>query len=190
MLYNANMSSNRKNRMARPDVAAVRTAWITQGIGVFIWNMFFLNPVTLPWKTAQDIRSLIQGGLYATGQSTQLRGMTTSSLMHWLTLPFVFGARALIDGHIFPDDEEELDRELSWHLENVPYAGYGVIYTWNAMLTLFALMDRDKEMFIDKAEQATSLFYGRPQLGFFKFLQKGTQETSKALLDIFYEITD
>ena len=87
-------------------------------------------------------------------------------------------------------DEEELDEELSSHLENVPFAGFGVTYLTNAMFALLALAAQDREMFIKKAENLTSIIYGRPQLFLFNYLQKGGKELSQGIISILYDLQD
>lgn len=190
MLAAANFSSNRKNRLARPDIAAVRSMWLMQGLGTIAWNLFFLNPISLGAGLTKDVRDFANAAMYRTGSSHQLRGMMTSSLMHWLTLPIVYGIRQLIDGHIFPDDDEDLDREIQSHIDNNPFAGYGFTYVTNSILMLANFIDGDRDVFARRFEQQLSIIYGRPQVGFGRDLAGVLMGIGKAAGFIIYDEFD
>ena len=128
--------------------------------------------------------------MYRTGSSHQLRGMMTSSLMHWLTLPIVYGIRQLIDGHIFPDDDEDLDREIQSHIDNNPFAGYGFTYITNSILMLANFIDGDRDVFSRRFEQQLSIIYGRPQVGFGRDLAGVLMGIGKAAGNIIYDEFD
>ena len=67
---------NRINRLSNPEIAAVRTMWLSQGLGTIMWNLFFFNPVSL--KQFKTLRSIA----WRTGGATQLRNVGTSDLLY------------------------------------------------------------------------------------------------------------
>ena len=173
---------NRVNRLSNPEVAAVRTMWLSQGLGTIMWNLFFFNPVST--KHFKGMRQL----LWQTGGATQLRNVGTSDLLHFMTLPIVFGLRGLIDGFFGGyDDEEDIDNTISNHLSKVPFAGYMITWSYSAIMAVLAGILEEEDLFYEKAEQTASILYGRPQLFIFSNLSELVKRGSTAVLDVLYD---
>jgi len=173
---------NRVNRLSSPEVAAIRTMWLSQGLGTIMWNLFFFNPVST--KHFKGMRQL----LWQTGGATQLRNVGTSDLLHFMTLPIVFGLRGLIDGFFGGyDDEEDIDDAISNHLSKVPFAGYMITWSYSAIMAVLAGILEEEDLFYEKAEQTASILYGRPQLFVFSNLSELVKRGSTAVLDVLYD---
>ena len=173
---------NRVNRLSNPEVAAVRTMWLSQGLGTVMWNLFFFNPVST--KHFKVLRRIA----WSTGAATQMRNVGTSDLLHFMTLPIVFALRGLMDGFFGGyDDEEDLDKSIEYHLRRVPFAGYMVTWSYSAIMAVLAGLLDEEDLFYKKAEQTASILYGRPQLGLFNFLQETVKKGSTAVLDVLYD---
>lgn len=174
---------NKTNRLSKPEVAAVRTFFITQGIGTVMWNLMFFNPLSV--KHFRTLRNIA----WRTGSAQQLRNVGTSDLLHFLTLPIVFGLKGLWQG-LFggSDDEEDIDKALEYHMRRVPFAGYAVTWSYSAIMAVIAGFANEDELFVKKAEQLISVKYGRPQLGFFNFVSDAVRAGSTAVIETLYDI--
>jgi hypothetical protein len=182
---NAPGLKNRINRISQPEIAAVRTMWLMQGLGTIMWNLMFFNPLsTKHFK-------LIRGAMYRTGAATQMRNIGTSDVLHYLTLPIVFGLKGLVQGLWGgEDDEEDIDRALEYHLRRVPYAGYMVTWSYTAIMAILAGLMNEDELFVKKTESLVSIKYGRPQLGLFNYLSDSVRKGSTAIIEALYDIVD
>ena len=173
---------NQKNRIANPEIAALRTMWLSQGITSLLWNLFMFNPLNLRHlgTGVGSTISAIKSVGFQTGISMQLRNYATSDLMSFVTLPLALAIKSMFQGFFGGDDEmEDIDRTLAYWLRKVPFAGYLVTWTYTAIMALIAAGE-DEELFAKKLESVLSIFYGRPQIMPFNFLSTFMMEKGRA----------
>tara|TARA_Y100001973_G_scaffold106488_1_gene184744 strand:+ start:16515 stop:20189 length:3675 start_codon:yes stop_codon:yes gene_type:complete len=190
MFQKANsLAPNRKTqRLAHPELAAMRTLWQTQGLMTLMYNIFLFNPLSLKhFKRARRIAEYFQAGQYGAAPQ-QLRSTLHSDVMHLATLPLAFGMKAIIQGMFGGDDDlEDLDKSINHHLHRVPFAGYIVSWGVNAVFALAAGLMDEEDLFVKRAEQTMSIFYGRPSLFVFDHLRDWTRNIGQAGAEIIYE---
>jgi len=180
----------RERRLTRPEVQAVRTMFLTQGMSSFLWNLFMFNPLNLRHlpKALGDIIKAGQTAGYRTGISTQLRNFAVSDIMSWITIIPALAVKPILMGSFGGDDElEDYDRSINYWLRKVPFAGFMVTWTWNGIMALIAAMTDEEDLFVKKGESVMNVKYGRPQLGPFNFLSEGLKWGSQTILETIYE---
>ena len=182
---------NRKNRIARPEIAAMRTFWLTQGLSEVMWNLFMFNPLNLKNISKQAHQAHQAYKWLMWGDARQLKTVMSSDVMAFLTLPLAMGIKAIIQGFSSPEDEEDLERSISYWLRRVPFAGFMITWSMDAIWAVIAQLANNKEMWTKKQQRLWSIGYGSPEIiPVFKPLQRSIDWASSHIADFLWELQD
>ena len=108
-----------------------------------------------------------------------------------ILLPISFGLKSLIQGFTSPEDEEDLEKSISFFLRRVPFAGFMITWSMDAIWSVIAQLAGNKEMFIKKQQRLYSIRYGRPELiPILKPLQHSINWASAEIANFIWELQD
>ena len=160
-------------RTIDPSKANLRTFLLTQGIWTIVSDLLFWDPIKIHRQLggkqiARAVRKM-KGFEWMTGY-TQLRNMMYSDYIHTYTLPFTIALRiALAKNWIYGlfggDDEEDVERTMSYHLRRYPFYGFGVGIAYSSIWAVIAFANKERKLFQKKVRDAATIVYGRPWVG-------------------------
>ena len=181
---------NRNRRIARPEVAALRTLFLSQMAFQTIWNVLFMNPLNLAnFRLLKALKGYAASKIFGIGVSGQLRGLQTD-VTYWLTLPIAMAIKGYLTGHgWFGDDDEleDIDKTIREHLSHNPYIGFGGTWAASGFMWAIAAMAGDEDLFKQKGKSVLGIVYGRPTLGGVGVLHEIIEGLVSVPLDVIYD---
>lgn len=178
------------DRHSRQELAAFKYMMTSGALVSFLYQTFFWNPLNMrhfPDWLYKSIKTMSAVG-WKTGMMHQLRSFAISDLMKAATFIPAMIARSAIG----PEEEDFEERELFWShwLSFFPWAGYGIIWTYDVAISFIALFMEEEEVFIEKAERGLSVNYGRPALDPFGLSGDLTKKAGQGVTRAVYETID
>ena len=159
---------NKGRRIAKPEVAAARTLFLSQTALQTAWNLAFLNPLNMKnYRLPMAILGGLKSVVFGTPLGGQIRNLGSSDLIYWLSVALMMPIKGLLlgDGWFGDDDElEDIDRTIMEHLQHNPWMGFGSTWAASGFMWAVAAMAEDEELFKQKGKSVMSILFGRPSL--------------------------